>query len=415
MHRSLAEAVLKTFRDDTDQEHGAVLASFPLSVWTANYFWLDASGLALYFLDRVRELELEATVPVEVRRRLEQNLADNRLRTEDTFAEWMRVDAAFAERDIEYVNVKGLTLFPQAFKDPALRVQLDLDVVAYAKDAQRCQEALESLGYVLVSAGREDWEFRTPSTRMPSIDDLYRPKPQRAIEVHFRYGGAMSVSPAMSEWRVFAGQRLPVLPEVEAFLGQATHVLKHLRSEWIRLSWLLEFRHSVRYWADDAEFWRRLQETAAEDAELCTAIGATVLIAATIFGQFAPEGLVAWTVERMDRGMRLWVDRYGWDMAMAEFPGTKLYLLQPASAVREGVAVSDDERRSLLVPLHRPPMVVDTNEQSSLRERVRAVATQARYFGFRLRFHVTAGYRYMREARRWRRHLAEAQESEALS
>jgi hypothetical protein len=407
MHKPLAEAILKTFHDATGQEHRAALASFPARVWTSNYLWLDASGLALYFLDRLRELNLQRAVPLQVRQRLEQNLADNRERSHDAFAELTRVHSALSEAGIEYVNVKGLTLFPHACKDPALRLQLDLDIVAYPDDAQRCQAILESLGYLLTSASGDVWEFTTPSTQLPSVGDLYKPKPQRSIEVHFRYGVGVDDIFETREWQKRDGQSLPVLSDVNAFLGQATHLLKHLHSEWIRLSWLLEFRHSVRYWADDREFWLRLHRTAAEDPELRTALGAAILLTTAAFGDFAPQSLKDWTVNTMDRRMRLWLDLYARDAIMADYPGTKLYLLQPPIFTARRSAVA--ERRLRLLPLHTPPMIVHPGRQSSLLDRLRAVVTQAKYITFRLRFHLAAGLQYRREAPRWRRHLAETQ------
>ena len=55
MHRPLADTILGTFHLQPAEGDLASLAHFPLSAWAETYRWLDASGLALYFLDRVRQ------------------------------------------------------------------------------------------------------------------------------------------------------------------------------------------------------------------------------------------------------------------------------------------------------------------------------------------------------------------------
>ncbi len=44
-------------------------------------------------------------------------------------------------------------------------------------------------------------------------------------------------------------------------------------------------------------------------------------------GEFAPEALTYWTVDRMPVAARLWVKLYGHHVVFAGFPGSKLYLL----------------------------------------------------------------------------------------
>lgn len=397
MHRPLADAIVATFQPHPAEAHAAALAAFPLSAWADTFRWIDSSGLALYFLQRVQQLGFEASLPTPVLERLQQNLADNRDRTADTFAEFVRINNAFTAAGVPFVNLKGITLVPHACPDAALRLQLDLDFLTQVAHIQTCAVTLTDLGYVLTGVSGHVWEFKSGASTVPSIDDLYKPKPQRSVEIHFEVAPHQANLTARRDWSTLDGFTFPILNAPEIFIAQATHLFKHLRGEWTRLSWLLELRHLVLHFKSDRAFWQQVRAEAAADTELRTAIGAAILITTLTFGPFAPEELTSWTVDALDPHMRLWIDRYGLDAIMATYPGTKLYLLQPSF-----IATASRTKRRRLIPLHRAPRVIHAHSGS----RLRAFSSQMTFVLFRLRFHITAGYRYMLEAPRWKKILA---------
>jgi hypothetical protein len=398
MHRPLANAILETFQPNPAEAHA--LARFPLAAWTDTYRWIDTSGLALYFLHRIQQLELEASLPAPVLERLQQNFADNRARTADTFAEFIRINRAFTAAGVPFVNVKGISLVPFAFPDPALRLQLDLDFLIEVRDIQTCAVTLADLGYVLTGVSGQVWEFKAGAATMPSASDLYKSKPQRSVEVHFEVGEQPLDLAARRSWTTWDGFTFPALNAPDIFIAQAAHVLKHMRGEWTRLSWLLEFRHSVEHFKGDRAFWQQVRNKAAADTELRAAIGAAILLSTIAFGAFAPEELTSWTVDALDPHMRLWIDRYGREAIMAVYPGTKLYMLQP-----EIVATSSRTKRRRLIPLHSVPRVIHATDARDS-SRLHAYSAQMIFILFRLRFHFTAGLRYMLEAPRWKKILA---------
>ncbi len=422
MRRSLPAVVVAAFRDRVhdlsahdlpghilmDGRFATLLSSYSVRTWEHHYHWLDSSGLALYFLDRIAQFGFESALPVAVGRRLRQNLADNTARNADTCAEFLRLNSAFTDAGVRFANLKGITLVPQACSNPSLRLQLDLDFLTTPRDAVLCDRILSDKGYIVTAVSVDVWEYKAGASRLASIEDLYKPKPQRSVELHIASTPAAAALLDSREWRTYDGISVPLLSAVDRFLGQTTHLLKHLRGEWLRLSWLLEFRNSVRYWSDHPGFWHSVYAKAASDPELRTSIGAATALATLAFGEFIPAP-TQWAVDALDPGMALWIQRYGLEAIMADFPGTKLYLLQPQSAPVADAAPARS-RRQTLIPLHKPPLVVRSTAAATRIDRLWGWYAQVKFIGFRLRFHVTQSFRYLIEATRWKRLPGEAQQ-----
>ncbi len=127
--------------------------------WLRDRRWLHNSGLALYFLARARRLGIEDVMPQRILRGLEENLADNRVRTSALLDEFVRVNMEFQRARLSYANVKGFSHAPRSCSDPAYRYQHDLDFLVSRSDAERCRAVLERLGYRLAAEKPNDWEF----------------------------------------------------------------------------------------------------------------------------------------------------------------------------------------------------------------------------------------------------------------
>ena len=410
MNRNLAKAVIDTFQQDVGVVDHARLSPFTYRDWTESYAWLDASGLALYFLEQIKASNIECVIPVKVVERLEKNLLDNRLRTADMFAEFMKINREFERAGLSYVNFKGFALAPYAYVDPFLRCQMDLDFLMAQSDAQRCQSVLEGLGYTLTGTDRNVREYKAGAGMMPSLRDLYKPRPQRCIEVHV-LDSKVKTGPSGCYDILSRSQRptwnefeFPVLCELDTFIAQAHHLSKHIQSEWTRISWILEYANHVHTHRANEAFWLEVLRKISIDREAKVAVGIATLVASQAFRLEPPEP-AAWAVRELPESVRLWIAHYGSRVLLAEFPGTKLYLLLQKNLREEAVGRICPKRRSL-IPIHLPPIV--TKEHGLVRQFV-GLFVQIRFIWFRLCFHVTQNLCYMIEVPRWKRIMADGQ------
>jgi hypothetical protein len=303
--------------------------------------------------------------------------------------------------------LKGFTLSPDSCPDPALRCQLDFDFLIDGKDLELCRRLLAERGYERVAATAATWEFKSGCSELASIEDFYKPKQQRCVELHFS-SNAEGV-PARDErldrhdWRRRGGLSFPALQPADQLIGQAVHIFEHLRGPATRLAWLLEYKRHVAHYGNDDAFWIEVRERAAKNDRAAIAIGLASLLSVNLFGGDTPAALNEWTLDRLPPAVRLWADRYGRRAVLADFPGTKLYLLLEDQLHHIDGRWKRKERT--LLPLRPPPRIMRVDSRAGLRKRLRGELYQLRYILFRLRFHIAQGLHYKIEAARWRRNL----------
>jgi len=402
MHRRLAKAVIAIFRGDRLTEYRDSFDRFQLRDWRRSLAWIDASGLALYFFERLQDQGLAERVPSEILTALDARRANNVARTAQLFNEFSVVNQELCAAGLLYANFKGFTLVPDYCHDPTLRCQLDLDLIGYLSDLPAFQMVLGRLGYSLTGRSRDVAEFKADAAQLPSIDELYKPRRQRSLELHlvtaestYQHNVNGLEHLHRRSWR---GVEFPVLSDCDLFLAQAHHLFRHFRSEWTRLSWLLEFKTFVVVRRDDSQLWTDVRRAASGNDAL--AVGVALFLATHIFGDFAPSALATWSMAVIPERVRLWLECYGEDMLLADFPGSKLYLLLERELADKGRGQATNWPK--LLPLHRPRRITYSRSATGL-QALRASVSEICFTIYRARFHAVEGMRYMRAARHWKR------------
>jgi hypothetical protein len=370
--------------------------------WIALLRWLDISGLALYFLDRLIELDLCDLLPSVVFTRLHLNLIDNRARTLGMIEESIAIQQQFRDAGLSYALLKGLSLWPSSVPKPELRSQFDLDFLVGEESVHDARQILERRGYRLYAISGRSWEFKYNERPGLSLKHQYKNLPSYAVELHIEPTVRGDSSPLeRRELRELHGMKMPVLSPVDLLLGQGLHLFKHICGESVRTAHFLEFRRHVLSRHDDGVFWDKLKLEANKNPRASVGLGVATFLITRVMGEFAPEALTNWSIDRLSEPVRLWVETYGHRVVFANYPGSKLYLLLQQELESAGIPAKRSVRDSLL-PFRLPPTVIRAFPNETLSVRLRRHYMQLELILVRLRFHIVEGSRFKLESRRWR-------------
>jgi hypothetical protein len=402
----LREAVLLTFCDPLPAEYTRLL-HLSRKDWQDLLHWLDTSGLALYFFDRLEELGLLETLPIAVLTRLLQNLADNSERINAMITESVAIQHRFQDAGLSYAVLKGFSLWPLSVPKLELRTQLDLDFLVEEEGVMEARHILEEFGYRMHAISGRSWEFKAGEHWPPSLDNLYKAGVSRSAELHLespsRSGSSLL---SRTQKRHFHGVLMPILSPVDLLLGQGLHLYKHVCSPCARTAHMIEFRRHVVARFDDDGFWAQLQQCVSNVPETSLRLGVVILLISRTMGRFAPHALSCWTVDHLPAKARLWVDLYGRRTALASFPGSKLYLLLENELESKGLVAKRSLRQALL-PRRLPPAIAHAVDGENYYVRLNRYYWQLHFIFFRLRFHLVEGVRYLYELSIWRRYRNE--------
>jgi len=376
--------------------------------WRRLLRWLDFSGLALYFLDRLEESQTAGLLPAPIFEDLQRRLVENTVRTRSMTAESVAIQYEFQKAGLWYALLKGLSLWPSSVPKPELRSQFDLDFLVAEEDVPEAREILMRRGYRLYDTNGKSWEFKRNEKPGIALKDLYKDTGSWRVELHAEPAGSLRDSQLdRLEWRKLSGFAMPVLSPVDLFLRQGLHAYKHICSQFTRAAFLVEFRRHVMSRAGDRAFWERLHSVAQNDPHARLALGVTALLISQVTGEFAPEAFTSWTVLCLPRSARLWVELYGRRVVLGSFPGGKLYLLLRDEHYTADAPLSRP-LWNFLVPLRLPPPEIQQFPHEAISVRLARYRMRFAHLLGRLPFCLIEGIRFAWEWYRWRRLLNQA-------
>ena len=395
-------AVVSLFSDPVPEQCSRL---FELSTgdWEKLMRWLDVSGLALYFLDRLTELKLSDLLPPAVFTRMCLNLIDNTERTRQLLLESGEIQKRFQKTRISYAVLKGISLWPDVVSKPELRLQFDLDYLVAEEDIPSARTILEQTGYRLYAVSGRTSEFKKNERPGISLKHIYKHFDSYGVELHSTSGRQDDKAIlGRVHWRHVSGISMPVLDPIDLFLGHGLHTFKHLCGEYARASQYVEFRRHVLRHHSDRNFWQEVQLRTRGDRRTRLGLGVVVYLISHVLGEFAPAALSSWTANDLPDGVRLWVHTHGLRVILGSYPGTKLYLLLQQELEKCGIE-GQRSTRNILLPRQLPPVVIKPVANENFGIRIRRYVMNATKVVERARFHVVEGLRFALEARRWRR------------
>jgi protein involved in polysaccharide export with SLBB domain len=393
----LKEAIVASFAV-AETEVRDLLDRYGQDEWNRVLWWLDISGMALYFLGRIRSAGACASVPPSVLTALEDRQARNSLRNRALMKEASILCGWFNDADLSYALLKGISLAPDSVPDPALRCQADLDFLVPRKALRLARHYVSRLGYVLQADTGRTLELRAGSAGRPNITQIYSVHSQRALELHVTEDHCALL--ARRRTRIVEGIRLESLSPADILVHQATHLLKHFCGEHTRLAWILEYRRHMEARRGDANFWSEVESVAAATRNGDLAMSVALWLSRELFG---PGETTAgtWTETCPPERIKLWLQLYARPSLFSDAIASKRYaLLRNELEIAPGGARSV---RSIFFPSRLPARIMEPSPNEELKDRLQRYSIEAKHFLTRLRFHVVEGARLAIDSMRWRR------------
>ena len=294
--------------------------------------WLDQSGLALCFFRSLEGNGATEWISAAWREAFYERQERNVIRFRDMLEEARRINATFLSYGVTAALLKGFTLAPDFCPHPSLRHQVDFDFLVAPGDTGGAARALCACGYSAAYINETgEGCFLTPSHHIPSAnDDLYCLQRQRQVDLHislWEHCPWLSIETPddclkHSEIHEISGFQYRSLSLEDKFLLQVLHAFRHAVRPWIRLSWLLEIGRCLENHRKNAGLWNRLIARAG-NADLTKSIFAFVLgLVQCLFHVPIPATLCSWTSEAATPRLRTWLDHFGFEWAISDWPGS---------------------------------------------------------------------------------------------
>jgi hypothetical protein len=384
------------------------LEATPANAWPALLDSLDRAHLTLALGVRCRD-----SLPEFVSSRIDRNLDSNRERHQRLVAAQSEVTAALAAQGIEYVVLKGLSLWPCYGDDPGQRPQYDIDIYVPEASISKAADVVTSLGYEALSDKADSGADHLPVMIRKSgwtwRNDYYDAEMPLSLELHFRFWNPrmmrFDVENAEQFWsrrvlRTVGELEFATLNPVDGLSYSALHLVRHLLGGDLQLRHVYEMAHFLEKSASDDSFWSDWLETGLSSCRVIEGI-AFRLAAGWFHCHLHPVARNA--VDQLPLPVKRWFELFALSPSFAidNRKKSELWLhfcLLDTARDRRAVA----GRR--LFPNQRSRVVLDAYVEPSkvgLRLRLRRRAYEASFLARRIAHHLRALAPVIRGAYRW--------------
>lgn len=416
MSRSLCRAITTELAatDNTSFDSNFWL-SFDQSEWTRALAWLDLSGLALYFWQRMKSIKAEEALPHHVQAQLGKSCEENCARVAAIEKEFMILSKLFEDAGVEHAVLKGFALVPDYCPDPTLRTQYDHDYLVRPDSLRRAEEFLQSAGYVRKNPAEDHpIVYIRPALEVDPFAELlglYSAGLGRSIELHLRLWDSAEENIELRlpedfldrvRRRPWRGSEYPALSDEDSLVFQVLHAFRHILRNWCRLSVFLEIAHFLRRQASDSNFWARYHSRIKTLTCVPEASEMVFSLAEKLFGGSARPEIKARRPSRISPVVDLWIERYGHRAALANFRNNKSSLFLHGEFVDDRSAWAKIWRRRLF-PMHRPHRLPDVLCKRGPQGLGRRWAEHLHILR-RFKFHAFSALCYAWEYPQWRLH-----------
>ena len=330
MRRQAAEIVVDFLSFSPSHAFPEKLRIIKPREWQRTAQWLDDSGLAFYFLHKLRQSNSTDSVPEWILSALENNLCANEQRTQLLRERLNLINTRFSEAGIRYAVLKGFSLVPGFCPSSSLRHQGDLDYLVDEGSLPAAQQALLSAGYTRKeSRSSQEFIFINPGTQTASRSGRqYLPHAPHAVELHLDIWDSVLhglpslpglFSPERTCLHQSQGLAFPALSDEDALLLQVLHASHHLFTHWIRMSCLYEISYFLNGRAADSELWDRVEQRVGSNTVLRELVVIIAKMAEQIFAAPIPPPVREWSIH-LRRGPSVWIEHYAREWSFCEVP-----------------------------------------------------------------------------------------------
>jgi hypothetical protein len=302
------------------------IARFNPREWKRVELWLNDSGLAFYFLQKLKDTNVSGAVPTAVQSGIERNFASNQARVEAMSVQFHALNKRFDSAGIRYAVIKGFSLVPQFCPHASLRYQADFDYLVDEDSLCAAQRILIEAGYrSRNSLSSKETIFITPGAKPLRGDEQYSPQAPHAVELHDLQPIPKLFSVDQAKIRDWNGFSFAAQTDEDAFLLQVLHACRHLFTQWIRVSCLFEIGYFLNRRWSDSELWSRVVQRVGDDVVVREFMVIVTELARRLFAAPLPP-----LIQDLEAGMRqqprLWLEHYARDWALCELPAYEFSL-----------------------------------------------------------------------------------------